>query len=106
MVTRWLRPGELAALGGWDLWRLREVGGWGDTGRILGARWEVLGGEALVARYGERVISLWRDRALGRWMGTLGVPNPDALLVELGADGVQTLRPVDLKWSLDTADYS
>lgn len=106
MYTRWLRPRELAGLGGWDLWRLREVGSWGDSGRVLGARWEALGGELVRGKYGVALVPLWTDRTLGRWLGTLGLPNPDAILVESGGDGVATLRPVDLKWSIDTAEYS
>jgi hypothetical protein len=93
-------------LGGWDLWRLREVGGWGDLGRRVGARWEEVGGAALATLFGGQVVALWHDRALGKWLGTLGLPNPDALLAEPGADGRLTLRPIDLKWSIDTADYS
>jgi hypothetical protein len=103
---RWLKPGQIAAHGGWDLWRLREVGGWGDAGRIVGLRWEEVGGAAALAAFGERILPLWPDRALGRWLGTVGLPNADALLVEPGGDGGLTLRPVDLKWTLDTADYS
>src|SRR6476661_7095622 len=103
---RWLKPSQIAAHGGWDLWRLREVGGWGDAGRIVGLRWEEVGGAAALAALGERLLPLWPDRALGRWLGTVGLPNADALLVEPGGDGGLTLRPVDLKWTLDTADYS
>ncbi|HEY3082719.1 MAG TPA: hypothetical protein VGM69_22765 [Chloroflexota bacterium] len=93
-------------MGGWDLWRLREVGAWGDLGRRIGARWEEVGGAALPSLFGGRVVGLWSDRALGKWLGTLGLPNPDALLVEDGADGRVTLRPIDLKWSIDTAEYT
>lgn len=100
-MRRWLRPNELPQLAGWDLWRLREVGAWGDAARILGARWEEVGGQALVDRCGDAIVPLWRDRALGRWLGTLGLPNPDAILVE-GA----TLRPIDLKWAIDTATHT
>ena len=100
-MRRWLRPNELPELGGWDLWRLREVGAWGDVARILGARWEEVGGRVLVDRYGDAIVPLWRDKALGRWLGTLGLPNPDAVLVE-GA----TLRPIDLKWAIDTATHT
>lgn len=106
-LVRWLRPQDLPQLGGWDLWRLREVGAWGDLGRRIGARWEEVGGAALTALFGGRVVPLWSDRALGKWLGTLGLPNPDALLVEReSGDGRATLRPIDLKWSLDTADYT
>ncbi len=104
MMRRWLRPGELAPLGGWDLWRLREVGAWGDAARVLGARWEAVGGAALVERFGDRLVPLWRDKQLGRWLGTLGVPNPDAILVDAGPRGA-ALRPVDLKWCIDTAEH-
>ncbi|HEY3109781.1 MAG TPA: hypothetical protein VGL23_13560 [Chloroflexota bacterium] len=103
---RWLKPGQIAAHGGWDLWRLREVGGWGDAGRIVGLRWEEVGGAAALAAFGEHLLPLWLDRALGRWLGTVGLPNADALLIEAGGDGGLTLRSVDLKWTLDTADYS
>jgi hypothetical protein len=103
---RWLKPGQIAAHGGWDLWRLRDVGGWGDAGRIVGLRWEEVGGAAALAAFGERLLPLWPDRALGRWLGTVGLPNADALLAEVGRDGGTTLRSVDLKWTLDTADYS
>jgi hypothetical protein len=51
-------------------------------------------------------VPLWPDKALGRWLGTVGLPNADALLTEPGADGGLALRSVDLKWTLDTADYS
>ena len=105
-LVRWLRPSALPQLGGWDLWRLREIGAWGDLGRRIGARWEEVGGAAMPALFGGRVVPLWSDRALGKWLGTLGVPNPDALLVELGGDGRVTLRPIDLKWSIDTAEYT
>jgi hypothetical protein len=105
-LTRWLKPGELAELGGWDLWRLREVGGWGDAGRIVGLRWEEVGGTAAIERFGECLIPLWRDKALGRWLGTVGLPNADAILVEHGGDGGLTLRPIDLKWTIDTAEYA
>src|SRR5687768_6587787 len=104
-LIRWLRPRELPQLGGWDLWRLREVGAWGDLGRRIGARWEEVGGAALVTVFGAPVVPLWQDRALTRWLGTLGLRNPDALLIERGGDGRVTVRPLDLKWSLDTADY-
>jgi hypothetical protein len=103
---RWLRPGQIGAHGGWDLWRLRAVGGWGDAGRIVGLRWEEIGGSAALAAFGDRLLPLWPDRALGRWLGTVGLPNADALLSEAGGDGGLTLRSVDLKWTLDTADYS
>jgi hypothetical protein len=103
---RWLKPGRIAGHGGWDIWRLREVGGWGDAGRIVGLRWEEVGGAAALDAFGERLLPLWPDRALGRWLGTIGLPNADALLVEPGGDGGLTLRSVDLKWTLDTADYS
>src|SRR5262245_31270547 len=105
-LVRWLRPHDLPQMGGWDLWRLREVGAWGDLGRRIGARWEEVGGATLLALFGGRVVGLWSDRALGKWLGTLGLPNPDALLVEEGADGRLTLRPIDLKWSIDTAEYT
>jgi hypothetical protein len=104
-LIRWLRPRELPQLGGWDLWRLREVGAWGDLGRRVGARWEEVGGAALATLFAGPVVPLWQDRALTRWLGTLGLRNPDALLVEGGSDGRATIRPIDLKWSLDTADY-
>jgi hypothetical protein len=104
-LIRWLRPRELPQLGGWDLWRLREVGAWGDLGRRVGARWEEVGGAALATQFAAPVVPLWQDRALTRWLGTLGLRNPDALLVESGLDGRATVRPIDLKWSLDTADY-
>jgi hypothetical protein len=106
VVSRWLRPGEVAGHGGWDIWRLREVGGWGDAGRIVGLRWEEVGGEAARALLGDGLVPLWTDRALGRWLGTVGLPNADAILAESGADAVLTLRSVDLKWTIDTADYS
>lgn len=104
-LIRWLRPRELPQLGGWDLWRLREIGAWGDLGRRIGARWEEVGGAALPTLFKHPVVPLWQDRALTKWLGTLGLRNPDALLVEAGADGRATVRPLDLKWSLDTADY-
>lgn len=104
-MRRWLRPGELPQLGGWDLWRMREVGSWGDVARILGARWEEVGGAALLERFPGRVVPLWRDKALGRWLGTLGLPNPDAVLVD-GDPAAPTLRPVDLKWAIDTATHT
>src|SRR6266536_1643541 len=104
VMRRWLRSGDLPELGGWDLWRLREDGGWGDAARILGARWEEVGGGTLMERFGERLIPLWRDRALGRWLGSLGMPNPDAVLVDNGPDGA-VLRPIDLKWAIDTAEH-
>src|SRR5438094_4585806 len=79
VVSRWLRPGEVAGHGGWDIWRLREVGGWGDAGRIVGLRWEEVGGQAALDVFGDRLIPLWTDRALGRWLGTVGLPNADAI---------------------------
>jgi hypothetical protein len=105
VMRRWLRPNELAELGGWDLWRLREVGAWGDVARILGARWEEIGGGALMERFPGRVVPLWRDRALGRWLGTLGLPNPDAVLIDPNGEA-PTLHPVDLKWAIDTATHT
>jgi hypothetical protein len=104
-LIRWLRPRDLPQLGGWDLWRLREIGAWGDLGRRVGARWEEVGGAALATLFPTPVVPLWQDRALTRWLGTLGLRNPDALLIESGGDGRVTVRPIDLKWSLDTADY-
>ena len=91
-------------LGGWDLWRLREVGAWGDSGRVLGAAWERLGGAGLDQELGARLVPLWHDRALGQWLGTLGVPNPDALLVDDSDYRIPAISPIDLKWSLDTAE--
>src|SRR5262249_26239159 len=76
----------------------------GDVARILGIRWEQVGGAALVARHGDVLVPLWRDKALGRWLGTLGLPNPDAILLDRTAE--PTLRPVDLKWAIDTATHT
>ena len=91
-------------LGGWDLWRLRDIGAWGDSGRVLGAAWERLGGARLGTEMGARLVPLWHDRALGQWLGTLGVPNPDAIIVDEADERGSSISPIDLKWSLDTAE--
>ncbi|TAK24577.1 MAG: hypothetical protein EPO26_04980 [Chloroflexota bacterium] len=104
MFIRWLRKGELPGLDDWDLWRLREIAAWGDGGRRLGSHWEAIGGAALTEMFGERVVPLWSDRALSRWLGTIGGRNPDAIAWERDGSEI-TLRALDLKFSVDTAEH-
>ncbi len=105
MFRRWLRRGELPALLGWDLWTLREIASWGDGGRRLGARWEEVAGPRVAAILGMRTVDLWRERSVTRWLGTLGVRNPDVIAVGVAPGGGTILRPIDLKFTLDTAEH-
>ncbi|MBM4416930.1 MAG: hypothetical protein FJ033_01225 [Chloroflexi bacterium] len=105
MFRRWLRRSELPALLGWDLWMLREIASWGDGGRRLGARWEEVAGPRIPSILGVRTVDLWRERSITRWLGTLGVRNPDAVALGVVPGRGTVLRPIDLKFTLDTAEH-
>jgi hypothetical protein len=93
--------------------RLWEVGSWGNASDQIGHRWEVVGLPAVRARLplplpdadGEqRILPLVQDAALQAGLKSLGMTNPDAILIER-LQGRLILRPVDFKWSIETASY-
>ena len=95
--------------------RLWEVGSWGNASDHIGQHWERVGGDALKARVGSdrrlwlaacppRPISLVDDDGLQARFQGLGLTNPDALLLDRVGDAM-VARPVDFKWSLETASY-
>lgn len=95
--------------------RLWEVGSWGNASDHIGQRWERVGRDALQARLASDrqlwiaprpplLLSLVDDDALQARFQGLGLTNPDALLLDRVGDAV-VARPVDFKWSLETASY-
>jgi len=93
---------------------LWTIGDWGNASEHIGRRWEEVGFAALTAALADRpalaggelraVLNLTTDPALQEQFSSLGLPNPDVVLLVEGKDGL-CLRPVDLKWSLETASY-
>jgi len=99
-------------LGGRRLW---EIGSWGNASDQIGRRWEEIGREALTRRLSQDeclragprppvLLSLTGDDSVQSGFQAIGLTNPDALLVGQ-LDGHLSLRPVDFKWSLETAAY-
>jgi hypothetical protein len=93
-------------LAGWRLW---DIGDWGGASRHLGERWEEVGGDLLAARLAAEHGAGARLHLLGgaaqqEALSRTRLKNPDALLVVPG-DAAETVRAVDFKWSLETAEY-
>lgn len=90
------------------LQQLRSIGDWGGASRSIGQRWEVVGlsalREGIAGAPPLAVVALCEDPSVQQRLGKLGLPNPDALIVEPGADDL-VVRPADLKWALDVASY-
>ncbi len=95
--------------------RLWEVGTWGNASDHIGQHWETLGRQCLQARLASdrqlwiaacppSLVSLVEEDALQARLQSLGLTNPDALLLDHVGDAV-IARPVDFKWSLETAAY-
>jgi hypothetical protein len=93
--------------------RLWEVGSWGNASDQIGRRWEELGLPAIQARLplpladadgDQTVVSLVHDDEFQSGLKALGLTNPDAILVEQRRESL-VLRPVDFKWSIETASY-
>ena len=95
--------------------RLWEVGSWGNASDHIGQHWETLGLLCLQRRLASdrqlwigpdepRLLSLVGDEALQSRFQSLGLTNPDALLLDR-IGGIVVARPVDFKWSLETASY-
>jgi hypothetical protein len=95
--------------------RLWEIGSWGNASDHIGQHWELVGQTTLRARLKEdrqlwagprppRPLFLVDKPELQAQFQSFGLTNPDALLLD--RDGDATLaRPVDFKWSLETASY-
>jgi hypothetical protein len=104
-----------SALEGRRLW---EIGGWGNASDHIGQRWEDLGRRALADLLGnggsdgvlgrspsnQTLLCLVDDESVQSALRSIGLTNPDALLAELAGNSIR-LRPVDFKWSIETASY-
>jgi hypothetical protein len=112
--ARWVGRGG-AVGGSFEGRRLWEIGSWGNASDHIGQRWESLGYSALNDRLrsanadvvvdpGAVLICLVDDEQVQRRIQGLGLTNPDALLAE-PAGSIVRLRPVDFKWSVETATY-
>ncbi len=95
--------------------RLWEVGSWGNASDHIGQHWENVGRQLLQARLASdrqlwiasgppQLLSLVENEALQARFQSLGLTNPDALLLDRVGDAI-VARPVDFKWSLETASY-
>ena len=89
--------------------RLRVIGDWGSASGHIGRRWEEIGTTALAEWVkghlpGARLANLADREDLRKLFGSLGLTNPDAVLVQ-DRDGRSLIRPIDLKWTLEVASY-